>query len=213
MKTRIPLIPTLLVALALAAMIALGFWQLGRRTEKAAMLDQYRANLALPETAYPANPADATYLFRTVKAHCLRVVSWQTKGGHLADGRPGWRQIATCATGVEGPGLVVDIGVTADPKAMPNWNGGDIRGTATWEPDSSSALSRWLGQSAPPRLMIISDRGIAGLGPSPRPDPQDVPNNHLAYAVQWFLFAAVALIIYGLALRWRERGKAPPLQE
>jgi surfeit locus 1 family protein len=32
-----------------------------------------------------------------------------------------------------------------------------------------------------------------------------VPNNHLAYAVQWFLFAAVASVIYVLALRWRGR--------
>ncbi|HNJ47416.1 MAG TPA: SURF1 family protein, partial [Novosphingobium sp.] len=31
----------------------------------------------------------------------------------------------------------------------------------------------------------------------------DIPNNHLSYAVQWFLFAATALVIYGLALRKR----------
>jgi surfeit locus 1 family protein len=32
-----------------------------------------------------------------------------------------------------------------------------------------------------------------------------VPNNHLAYAVQWFLFAGVAAVIYALALRRRTR--------
>ena len=30
-----------------------------------------------------------------------------------------------------------------------------------------------------------------------------MPNNHLAYAVQWFLFALTALVIYAIALRKR----------
>jgi surfeit locus 1 family protein len=30
-----------------------------------------------------------------------------------------------------------------------------------------------------------------------------VPNNHLSYAVQWFLFAAIASVIYVLAVRRR----------
>ncbi|HEX7856677.1 MAG TPA: SURF1 family protein [Sphingobium sp.] len=209
MSRHIPILPTIIVALALAAMIALGFWQLDRRHEKEAALKQYRTNLTLPETAYPSNPTDATYVFRTVTAHCLRIVGWQTKGGRLPNGTPGWRQIATCATGAEGPGLVVDIGISADPEAVPAWNGGDVRGTAVWEPDSESALQRWLGHRAPLRLMIVSDKGEAGLPPSPRPDPAEVPNNHLAYAVQWFLFAGVAVIIYGLALRRRTKGPPP----
>ena len=36
-----------------------------------------------------------------------------------------------------------------------------------------------------------------------KPSGADVPNNHLAYAVQWFIFAAAALIIYILAVRRR----------
>jgi len=35
------------------------------------------------------------------------------------------------------------------------------------------------------------------------PDPRDIPNNHWSYAIQWFAFAATALIIYALALRRR----------
>ncbi|MFT3966991.1 MAG: SURF1 family protein [Sphingobium sp.] len=207
MTGRIPVVPTLIVALALAAMIGLGLWQLDRRTEKAALLARFRANLSLPATAYPSNPSDENYVFRTVTGYCLRVTGWQTKGGRLPDGRPGWRQIATCATGAEGPGLVVDIGMSADPRALPAWKGGPVTGTAMWEPDPRSALQRWLGHRAPLRLMIVSARGEGGLAPSPRPDPAEVPNNHLAYAVQWFLFAGVALVIYALALRRRARGR------
>jgi surfeit locus 1 family protein len=31
----------------------------------------------------------------------------------------------------------------------------------------------------------------------------NIPNNSFAYAIQWFLFAATALVIYALALRRR----------
>ncbi len=203
---RLPLLPTLLVGLAVLAMVSLGFWQLQRGREKAAALAQWHANLTLPAAAYPQrNPADASYLFRTLSAHCLRVVQWRTSGGKLPDGRPGWRHIATCATGAEGPGLVVDIGISADAGATPAWRGGSVRGIATQEPQSSTLLDKMLGRAVPPRLMIVADPPAAGLAPSPRPDPASVPDNHLAYAVQWFLFAGIALIIYALALRRRAR--------
>ena len=47
----------------------------------------------------------------------------------------------------------------------------------------------------------------AGLLPLERPDPSDLPNNHIAYAWQWFLFALTALVIYGLAVRKRVMGE------
>lgn len=201
---RLPILPTIVVALAVAVMIALGMWQLDRLHQKEAALSRYAANLSLPATAYPANdPTDADYLFRRLSANCLRVVEWQVTGGRLPDGRPGWRHIASCATGAEGPGLIVDMGVTPDPETKPRWQGGQVQGTATWEPNSASALGQWLGGGPPPRLMIVAEAPAPGLAPSPRPDPESVPNNHLAYAVQWFLFAAIAVIIYALVLRRR----------
>ena len=45
------------------------------------------------------------------------------------------------------------------------------------------------------------DHGLAGLEPSAPPSTESIPNNHRSYAVQWFLFARIALLIYGLALR------------
>lgn len=201
---RLPIVATLVVALAVAAMIALGVWQLDRLKEKEAALSRFAANMALPATAYPqTDPTDAAYLFRRLSANCLRVVDWQVTGGRLPDDRPGWRHIASCATGAEGPGLIVDMGVTADPVAKPDWRGGPVQGIATWEPVSASALGQWLGDAAPPRLMIVAEKPAPGLAPSPRPDPASVPNNHLAYAVQWFLFAGIAVIIYALVLRRR----------
>jgi cytochrome oxidase assembly protein ShyY1 len=45
---------------------------------------------------------------------------------------------------------------------------------------------------------------MPGLQASAPPDVATIPNNHTMYAVQWFIFAALAVVIYGLALRRRE---------
>ena len=210
MKHRVPVIPTLVVALAVATMIGLGFWQLARLKQKEAALGIWRANMTLPQTAYPAmNPSDQRYLFRTLSANCLRVTGWQVTGGRTRDDQPGWRHIATCASGAEGPGFLVDAGVTRDPHARIDWKGGPVSGRATYEPDSHSFLTRLAAKTPPLRLMIVAEQAAPGLTPSRPSDPSSVPNNHFAYAVQWFFFAGVAVIIYTLALRkrWREGGK------
>lgn len=204
MTRKIPLIPTLIVLLAIAAMIGLGIWQLGRAHQKEAALAVYQANLALPPTAYPGHlPTQEAYLFRRLSANCLRVVSWQVIGGQSAAGQPGWRHIAACATGAEGPGIIVDVGLSTTPDAKPAWTGGRVRGRATYEPDGSSWLTRLGGKAVPLRLMIVAETPAPGLTATAPPDPSSVPNNHRSYMVQWFIFAAVAAIIYVLALRKR----------
>tara|TARA_B100000749_G_scaffold250516_1_gene215647 strand:+ start:41 stop:217 length:177 start_codon:yes stop_codon:yes gene_type:complete len=57
--------------------------------------------------------------------------------------------------------------------------------------------------------MLIARSAPPGLKPLAPPSVADLPNNHLAYAVQWFLFAAVAVVIYILALR-RRGGSGKP---
>ncbi|MFC3307859.1 hypothetical protein ACFOGK_01280 [Blastomonas aquatica] len=46
---------------------------------------------------------------------------------------------------------------------------------------------------------------MAGLEAVQPPSPGDIPNNHWAYAIQWFLFAGIAAVIYGLAVARRTR--------
>lgn len=205
---RWPVLASLIVAACVAIMIGLGVWQLGRAADKDALIASYQANMALPATAYPAsNPADHSYLYRIVSANCLRVVEWRELAGRTADGQSGWRHIATCATGAEGPGLLVDVGVSEDTQAVVAWTGGPVRGRATLEPDEHSALGRLFGQVAPLRLMIVADTPAPGLRASAPPDPSSVPSNHRSYAVQWFLFALIASVIFVLAVRQR-RAKA-----
>jgi cytochrome oxidase assembly protein ShyY1 len=87
--------------------------------------------------------------------------------------------------------MQVDMGWSndsADPKA---WRGGKVSGVIDSDRDHI--------------ILLVSDSAAPGLQPSARPSPEDVPNNHRAYAVQWFLFAGVALAIYVLALRRRQK--------
>jgi surfeit locus 1 family protein len=62
-----------------------------------------------------------------------------------------------------------------------------------------------VGKSAPQQLLLVADTPAPGLAANEMPSIESIPNNHLAYAVQWFLFAGIAVIIYLLALRRRAR--------
>lgn len=199
---RVPVLPTIIVTLAVAAMVALGFWQLDRRTWKEALLAQYAANQQQPPIAFPIGSTDERLLYRRVGAFCLNPTSWQVEGA----GALGWRLIAMCRTGAEGPGFAVELGTTHDPNFRPAWKGGRVSGTIVSPPSHASLIEALLSHPTPQSLMIVADQAPSGLIPSPRPSPASIPNNHLAYAVQWFIFAGVAVIIYGLALRRRVRG-------
>ena len=197
-----PVVATIVVALAVAAMIALGIWQLQRRHAKEAAIARAAANLSLPAIALPAfGRFDEALLYRRVSGFCLQPTSWKAESGRAAGGVPGWRHIALCRTGAEGPGFAVDVGVSRDA-ADPRWRGGVVSGWLTAMPGDLTLIERALGRVGAPTPMIVSDRAAPGLQPSARPDPADISNNHLAYAVQWFVFAAIAALIYAIAL-WR----------
>lgn len=204
MPSRLPLIPTIIVAAAVLVMIGLGVWQLDRKGQKDAMLALAAANPGRPAIAFPAlAPVDPAILFRPSSVHCLRVVGWRSEAGRAADGSVGYRAIAQCATGAEGPGALIDLGVAGKPDVKPAWTGGQITGWIAEEPDHRALLSRIAGKPLPLRPMLIAKDAPAGLKPAAPPTAANVPNNHLAYAVQWFFFAGVAVVIYLLALRNR----------
>lgn len=203
---RVPVLPTVIVTAACAAMIALGFWQLERRAEKGALLSLYAANMTKGPVAFQLHgPVPDTLMFRTSSAMCVTVIGWRTEAGRSAKGGSGYRWIAECSTGAEGPGMLADMGVTRDPKLKPDWRGGPVRGRITTEPSHQSVFGKLGGKPEVLRPMIVSATAAPGLEASAPPSPDEVPNNHLAYAVQWFLFAGVAALIYVIALRRRMR--------
>ena len=191
---RLPLIPTLLVAAAVATMIALGIWQISRAGEKQAMLARYATAQGLPEITFPTMPTKgALPLYRRASGLCIRVVGWNATAGEDRRGEPGYSHFASCSTGAEGPGMVVDAGWSKDPNAKSSWTGGEVSGV--------------IGPDRKARLRLVSGDGLGGLAASSPPSPASIPNNHLFYAAQWFFFAAAASVIYALALRKRLKGE------
>ncbi len=206
-----PLVPTLLVLSAIAAMLMLGIWQLKRAGQKEALIHEVQHNPALPPRAFPATgPVKPELTFRRASVHCLRVVGWQVEAGRAADGTAGFRYIAQCATGAEGQGALIALGIGGRPDMKLAWTGGTVSGWISKEPDHRSLLAQMTGPEVVLRPMLVAALSpIKDLKSSNPPRVEDIPNNHRSYAFQWFSFAAIALIIYVLALKRRE-AKADP---
>lgn len=207
-RMRWPLIPTLLVVLAVATMIALGIWQLGRKGEKEALIALHQRNAAMvEEVTFPVlAPVGDRLLYRRSRVSCLEAVFHSQRGGRDAKGASTYQLIVDCRTGAEGPGVLVSIGTDPDPARKVDWKGGEVAGVIVPGPDQPGLIERLSGTATPARAMLLADPPVAGWAASARPAPDDAPNNHLAYAVQWFLFAGAAALIYFLALRKRLRG-------
>ncbi len=194
----LPIIPTVLVFGAAATMVALGFWQLGRMDEKADLIARYEAALATSDPiGFPSNPdgvEDGAYdpdtLFRVAAFDCPEVTEATSISGKSERGQSGYAHIATCQTDF-GP-TEVKLGYSRNPNT-PEWSGGAITGRIA------------PGGRFGARLQL--DEPVAGLEPLAKPDPKDLPNNHLAYAGQWFFFALTALVIYWFAVKGRIAGR------
>ena len=189
MLRKLPLVPTLIVAAAVAVMIALGVWQLRRAVEKEALLARFRAAQTLPPVSFPTGPIsdDQLPLFRHATGLCLKPVAKRSTAGRNRAGEPGYSQIVDCRTGAEGPGMSVELGWSKNPNVAVNWPGGLVSGIIA--PDSRM------------RMRLVAATSPPGLEPAAPPSIEQIPNNHRFYAVQWFLFALIAAVIYVLALR------------
>ncbi len=190
MIRRLPIIPTIFVLAAVATMVALGIWQLGRKDEKEALIANYEAALSnSSEFDWPHDPGDVEQvLFRRSRIDCQRVLSIDARAGTSASGDKGWAHHASCSPPGSDAAVDVAIGWSRSPQS-PTWEGGRVEGIVA------------------PGPRLIASAPQAGLEPLAQPDPRDLPNNHLAYAGQWFFFALTALVIYGLALRKRFKGE------
>ena len=189
MKRRVPIVATLIVAAAVATMIALGVWQLRRAEWKEDLLAQYRQAQAMSSNVpWPRSEAELERaLFRWSQFDCQRVLGMRVTAATAADGSKGAAQIARCA--IDGGGEAeVALGWSLPTQVM-SWPGGEVSGV--------------IGPGGALGGVLQAARQPPGLKPLAPPDPNDVPNNHLMYAGQWFFFALTALVIYLLALRKR----------
>ena len=189
---RLPLFATVLVLAAVGVMIALGFWQLDRKAQKEAMLAHYAVAQTLSdEVPWPADSAQQeAALFRRSTLDCKVGSKDAPLAGYDRSGTVGWAHSVMCVL-PNGARAEVVLGWSKD-LAERQWSGGRVQGM----------IAPGAGHS----VRLIADPPVAGLAASAVPDPKSIPNNHWSYAIQWFLFAGVALVIYALALRKRLAG-------
>jgi len=189
---RFPLVATVVVAAVVLTMIGLGIWQLSRAGEKRELIASYRAAAGQPPIGWPTVPGrNEELLYRRATGFCTQVMGWRTIAGRNRAAQPGWSHIAACRTGgLEGPGMQVDMGWGRAHQPPQGWRGGEVAGVIA--PDRENGIR------------LVSATPAPGLEPTAPPNPEDLPNNHLMYAWQWFFFALTAAVIYVLALRRRE---------
>lgn len=202
---RLPVLPTLIVAAAAATMIALGIWQLQRAAWKSRLLAEYGAAAALP--ALDLDPlirrgGDLPPLaFRRVLVTCqARDAQPDLRGGRgAATDQGGYSYFVPCRPGADGLAgrLMVNAGWTPLP---------DSQRRITLDGIVAGRLGA-VEAGAP--ITLTATNVVPPLAASAAPSIENIPNNHLAYAFQWFFFAAVAIVIYVLALR-RRAPKLPP---
>ena len=201
---RLPLLPTLIVFALTAVLVGLGVWQLQRA--------QWKQQLILAAEAAPQLPVlrPADYVaamtgrmsvqYRRAELVCRpgRVQPYDLKGGSSAAGQSGYLVLVSCRP---------DQGRAPDIVAVAGW---------TRRPDAAAMalvvdtvfegliIERPYGEEAGrPQFMLIPKTAVPPLAPSRLPVAGDLPDNHLAYAGQWFGLAAALLVIYGLWLRRR----------
>lgn len=192
MIRQLPVIPTIIVIAAAGVMVWLGVWQLGRADEKAELIAAYQSALldadVLPFPAASGGVNSEADFFHPTAFECTQVLSQSAIAGRSDRGQAGYAQIARCQTARGAAD--VKLGWSKGPE-FPQYIGGPIEGLIV------------RGGTDGARVQL--DEPIAGLQPLAKPDPSDLPNNHLAYAGQWFFFALTALVIYGFAVRSRLR--------
>jgi len=186
-----PIIPTIIAAAAVLTMIALGIWQLQRKGEKEALLAGYENAATLGPVLYPAAPvADDLPLFRQSTVQCNKVTGWRSIAGNNVADEPGFAHLASCQTdAIEGSRAIVAVGWSRRPEP-PDWDGGAITGIIT--------------RHGPAGIKLVATVDVEGFKRLAEPSRDAIPNNHLLYAIQWFIFAFAAAVIFIFAARQKQ---------
>jgi cytochrome oxidase assembly protein ShyY1 len=233
------LIPALTTIVIVMTLLALGVWQLERRTGKLALiatLDERlaAAPVALPPASHWSELTPARDEFRRVML--TGVIDSRAPAQVFASSSPLRKDVS--GTGVwefapvklqGGETVVVNRGFVGDGQATAPAGSSPVtltgyirfpeasgwltpaadRGKRLWFVRDHLSMAKALGWAEPSRLapFYIDLEGPAPGGGVPKPGPLQVnlKNDHLQYAVTWFLLAAAVVIAFGFWLRGQRR--------
>lgn len=215
------LFPVLIGVLGCAILVSLGLWQLKRMDWKQGMLAQIQsriesAPIALPPAYEPQMKYQPVRLSGTTTGDEIDVLSGtrETGGGY---------QVISGFITDDGRRILLDRGfVDQDHKHDPRPPTRlEVAGNLHWPEEKSSATPApnleqniWFARDVPAMAaqlgtepVLVVAAAVAGDPQGVRPIPvaiQGIPNNHLSYAVQWFMIA-LAWAGMTVALIWRIR--------
>ncbi|MFH5774721.1 SURF1 family protein [Paracoccus sp. NGMCC 1.201697] len=215
------LFPLIIGVLGTAILISLGVWQLGRLEWKEDMLAQIQSRIEGPPRPLPARyEPEMKYTPVTLSGRTtgdeIDVLSGTRESG-------GGYQIVSAFVTDDGRRILLDRGfVDQDHRHAPrppvdlavignlHWPG--EKSSSTPAPNLSENI--WFARDVPamaeklgtePLLVVAAQVSGDAQGIEPIPVAiQGIPNNHLSYAVQWFMIAAVWAGMT-VALIWRIR--------
>lgn len=217
------ILPLLFGLIGAAVLVSLGVWQLQRLAWKEGILADIAQRMQSAPVDLPPTPDPARDGFLPVTAEgdftgeALDVLVSRREIG------AGYRVIGVFVTGARrvlvdrgfvvvegrgaGHGAQAGIAVTGNlhwPDEIDSYTPPPDAATGVWFARDVPAMARAL-DTEPVLIVARSDTGD-GIEAMPVGDA-GIPNNHLGYAVQWFLMAAVWLGMTALYL-WRIRRKA-----
>ena len=215
------LFPLILGVLGCAILISLGVWQLHRLAWKEAMLADIQrsiegAPVPLPAAVDPSMKYLPVTVSGTTTGQEIDVLSGTRESG-------GGYQIVSALVTDEGRRILLDRGfVDQDHKRDPRPPVRlDVVGNLHWPQEKGSATPApnldqniWFARDVPAMAKALGTEPVLVVAAEVRGDAQGVepipvaiegiPNNHLSYAVQWFMIAAVWAGMT-VALIWRIR--------
>lgn len=214
-RRAFPWLPTSMALVAIPILLGFGVWQLQRAQWKAGLLAQFETNASLPAATPGIDaPADLTQLpFRHVLLDGLDcpVEHERVVAGRNSVGQVGYAYVFRCRWPEPQPTATDDrqyVLVNAGWSARPDIKGSEIGGSphARFRPAKGMLVP---GRTPADPMTFVFDGMAHPLEPGAPPTLDTIPDNHLSYAIQWFSFAAILAVIYGLWLR-RWLAQRPP---
>jgi surfeit locus 1 family protein len=216
--TRRMIAPLIFGVLGVAILLSLGVWQMQRLAWKTAILDEIASRLAAAPVPVPLDPDPVRDAYRKVAA------SGEIEPGELdvyTSNPPqgvGYRVIVPFRLD-DGRRILLDRGfVPIEAKDAPRPGGPiAVEGTLVWPDETDSFTSApdrekniWFARDVPlmaealgtlPVLVVVATTDDPAA-PTPMPVGVNIPNDHLQYAITWFLLAVVwaGMTVY---LLWR----------
>lgn len=215
--TRRMIAPSIFGVVGVAILLSLGLWQLRRLEWKEAILADISTRLAAQPVDVPPNPTPAADQYLRVRA----TGTLDPGELHVYTSAPprgvGYRIVAPM-TLADGRRVLLDRGfVPIGEKDAARATGPiAVTGTLAWPQETDSFTSApdraknvWFARDVPlmaaalrtlPVMIVVAESDAPAGAPTPLPVTVNVPNDHLQYAITWFLLAVVWTLMTGYLL-------------